>query len=188
MEDFQIQAVIEGILFTSGEDGITVCRLSEILEVKKSDVFFHIEKLTTYYESEARGLRITEYGDTYLFSTKKEHSEFHNKRVDSSLNSKLSQASLETLAMIAYQQPITRTEIEEIRGVKSDRTIQTLIARELIEEAGRKDTIGRPILFQTTKRFLLNFGLSSLRELPELDVISDSEIVETDVLCENINY
>lgn len=186
MEDFQVQAVLEGLLFASGDDGMTVNQLSQILELTKSDVIHHLEELIRYYEDESRGLRITEYTNTYFFATKQEHSKFHEKRVESPAISKLSQASLETLAMIAYQQPITRTEIEEIRGVKSDRPIQTLIARELIEEAGRKETIGRPVLFRTTKEFLLSFGLSSLKELPELANISDSEVVESDLFLKGI--
>src|SRR5690625_5415644 len=106
--------------------------------------------------------------DIYHLTTKPEHSPYYKKFLATPQASRLSQAALETLAIIAYEQPITRIEIEEIRGIKSDHSVQTLLARYLIEEVGRRDTVGRPILFGTSKEFLIYFGLTSLDELPPL--------------------
>src|SRR5699024_6194893 len=115
-------------------------------------------------------------------TTKPEHSHYLQKLLETPQPASMSQAALETLAIIAYQQPVTRAEIDEIRGVQSDRSVQTLLARSLIEELGRKDTIGRPLLFGTSKDFLTFFGLTSLEELPPLsDLDSDDLEKEADL-------
>ena len=173
--------MVEGLLFASGDEGITFKQLSKILDITESAAGHLIEELKYDYEHTGRGLMIMESHDVIHLTTKPEHSEYFKKLLETPQSSKLSQAALETLAIIAYRQPITRTEIEEIRGVKSDGPVQTLINRLLIEENGRKDTVGRPILFRTTKDFLTFFGLTSLDELPPLPENDSNEATNQEV-------
>lgn len=168
MENRKIKSIIEGLLFASGDEGVTVKTLAHILEITKQDVEHLLSELVYDYEHDARGIMIMQSHQVYHLTTKPEHSQYLKKLLETPQSSKISQAGLETLAIIAYQQPITRTEIEDIRGVNSDRPVQTLIARSLIEEVGRKEAIGRPVLFGTGKDFLIYFGLTSLEELPPL--------------------
>ena len=168
MEIEELKAVVEGLLFASGDEGITIKQVCKVLEVSESAVEHILEELTYDYERKDRGLMIMKSHEVLHLTTKPEHSNYFKKLLELPQTSRMSQAALETLAIIAYQQPITRTEIDEIRGVKSDRPVQTLTARSLIEEVGRKDSVGRPILFGTSKDFLTYFGLTSLGELPPL--------------------
>lgn len=168
MELSQIKGIIEGLLFASGDEGITRKQLATTLDIKDTTVHHLLDDLKNDYHHMERGIMIMESNNALHLTTKPEHSAYFKKYLESPQASKLSQAALETLAIIAYRQPITRTEIEDIRGVKSDRPVQTLVARSLIEETGRKEGIGRPILYGTTKDFLTYFGLTSLEELPPL--------------------
>lgn len=170
-----MKAIIEGLLFASGDDGISIKQLAKIVEMPNSTVKHLLEELSFDYEHLERGIKIMEDNGMYHLTTKPEHSRFLKKWADTTTSSKLSQAAMETLAIIAYEQPITRTEIEEIRGVNSDRPVKTLLSRSLIEEVGRREGIGRPVLFGTTKEFLTYFGLSSLKELPPLTNSMQSE-------------
>lgn len=178
MELPSYKAVIEGLLFASGDEGITVKQIAKIIETTESTVLHILNELAYDYEHTDRGVMMTESKGVYYLTTKPEHSEYYKKLLETPHTTQMSQAALETLAIIAYKQPITRTEIEEIRGVKSDRPVQTLLSRELIEEVGRKDTIGRPMLFATTKDFLTYFGLTSLDELPPLPEDLTKEDIE----------
>src|SRR5690625_2297146 len=178
MEMKELKAIIEGLLFASGDHVITIKTLSHILEVSNQVVEHVLHELSYDYEHTARGMMIMKSKDIYHLTTKPEHSPYFKKLLKTPQPTKLSQAALETLAIIAYQQPITRVEIEEIRGVNSDRPVQTLLARSLIEEVGRKDAVGRPILFGTSKEFLIFFGLTSLEELPPLPEVINEENVE----------
>lgn len=177
MEIGHLKAVTEGLLFASGDEGITIKQLSKVLDIPEGAASHIIEELKFDYEHSNRGLLIMEANDILHLTTKPEHSQYFKKLLETPQSTKMSQAALETLAIIAYRQPITRAEIEEIRGVKSDGPVQTLLNRSLIEEMGRKDTVGRPILFRTTKDFLTYFGLTSLDELPPLPE-SESETEE----------
>src|SRR5690625_3298415 len=178
MDRTEIKAIIEGLLFASGDEGVTVSQIAKVLDLTKGSVEHIIEELTFDYEHVARGIMIMKSHDIYYLTTKPEHSDYYKKLIETPQSTKLSQAALETLAIIAYEQPITRVEIEEIRGVNSDRPVQTLLARSLIEEVGRKDAVGRPILFGTSKEFLIFFGLTSLEELPPLPEVINEENVE----------
>lgn len=178
MHTKDLKAVIEGLLFASGDNGITIKSLAHILEITEQVVKNLIEELIYDYEHTARGIMIMHSHGNYHLTTKPNHSRYFKKLLEIPQPTKLSQAGLETLAIIAYKQPITRVEVEEIRGVNSDRPVQTLVARSLIEEVGRKDTIGRPILFGTTRDFLTYFGLTSLEELPPFPEVSDTEDIE----------
>ncbi|MFD2640306.1 SMC-Scp complex subunit ScpB [Piscibacillus salipiscarius] len=168
MELKQLKGILEGLLFVSGDEGLSIKQIKEVLSVDIDTVPVLIEELKYDYEHNQRGLSILEQKEVYYLTTKPEHALYYEKMKESTISSRLSQAALETLAIIAYRQPITKVEIEEIRGVKSDGPVQTLVSRFLIEECGRKETSGRPILYQTTKEFLTFFGLTSLEELPPL--------------------
>lgn len=179
MEVKELKGIVEGLLFASGDDGITSKQLTNILSVQEDAVLDLIEELSFDYNHTNRGLCIIFDEDVYVLTTKSEHSDYIKKLQESPHTSKLSQAALETLAIIAYEQPITRVEIEEIRGVKSDRPLQTLVARALVEEKGRKEGVGRPILYGTTTLFLTFFGFTSLDELPPLQqTFNDHEMEE----------
>ncbi|WP_152654658.1 SMC-Scp complex subunit ScpB [Oceanobacillus sp. CFH 90083] len=181
MELEYLKGVAEGLLFAGGDEGITVNELSHVLGVSLDNVRQIIDELQTDYKEQHRGLMILNANGMLSLTTKPDHSDYFKKWVIQPKPNRMSQAALETLAIIAYQQPITRAEIDEIRGVRSERPLQTLISRMLIEECGRKETVGRPILFRTTKEFLTFFGLSTLEELPELESSLDSEADAADV-------
>ena len=178
METKELKAIIEGLLFASGDEGVTIKTLSHILETTEQVVEHVLDELTYDYEHTARGIMIMHSHEVYHLTTKPEHSQYFKKLLETPQSTKLSQAALETLAIIAYKQPITRVEIEEIRGVNSDRPVQTLVARSLVEEVGRKDAVGRPILFGTTRDFLTYFGLTSLKELPPFPETIDTDDIE----------
>ncbi len=163
-----IKAIMEGLIFAAGDEGIHKKELRKVLDLDKDMADHLINELKFEYEHAKRGIMLMESQQVLFLTTKPEHSEYFTKLKEAKVHAKLSQAALETLAIIAYLQPITRTEIEQIRGVKSERPLQTLISRALIEEVGRKEGVGRPILFGTTIEFLTYFGLSSIDDLPPL--------------------
>lgn len=175
MEITKLKAIVEGLLFASGDEGVSIKQLAKIVEITEVSAEQLIEEIKYDYEQTERGIMIMQSQQIFHLTTMPEHSAYHKKLLETPQTTRMSQAALETLAIIAYQQPITRTEIDEIRGVKSDRPVQTLLSRLLIEEAGRKDSIGKPILFGTSKDFLTYFGLMSLDELPPLPEGADTE-------------
>ncbi len=190
LEVTEWKAVVEGLIFASGDDGITVKQLKNILNLTNEMIAHLIEELKYDYERIDRGIMIMESKGILHLTTKPEHSEFYKKLMETPNSNRMSQAALETLAIVAYRQPITKAEIEELRGVKSDRPLQSLVAKSLIEEIGRKDSVGRPILYGTGKDFLTYFGLTSLEELPSLpDDVSESNEVnqEADLFFEHFN-
>lgn len=169
MEIINWNSILESLLFAAGDEGLSLKQLAEVLEVDAIKANEIIEELKREYEeNEKRGLIIVQLAGTYQLATKKENAPFLKKLVDSPNTSTLSQAALETLAIIAYKQPITRAEIEEIRGVKTERPLHTLMSKVLIKEVGRAEGTGRAYLYGTTKEFLDYFGLKSLEELPQL--------------------
>ncbi|MFP3720154.1 SMC-Scp complex subunit ScpB [Niallia circulans] len=163
------KAIVESLLFAAGDEGLTIKQLMHVLDLEQLEVEQLIDELIkNYRKDKTRGISIIEIAGTYQFATKKEHSDYLKKLVESPHASTLSQAALETLAIIAYKQPITRAEIEEIRGVKTERPLHTLSAKALIKEVGRAEGAGRAILYGTTKEFLDHFGLKNIGELPPL--------------------
>lgn len=162
----KIKSVIEGLLFVAGDEGIDIKQLAAVVELDKEIVEDIINDMLGDYRRGNRGFQIIQIADTYQLTTLPEHAPYFERLATSPSNSTLSQAALETLAIVAYKQPITRADIEEIRGVKSERSISTLVGKGLIKEAGRLDAVGRPILYGTTKEFLEYFGLRNLKELP----------------------
>lgn len=166
--------ILEGILFVVGEEGITKEKLAKVLEIDEKDLECLINALSKRYESSEHGIMIAKFGDKYKLVTKKEHKSYYQKLVDNNYDGNLSQASLETLAIIAYNYPITRSEIEEIRGVNCDYQIRKLLAFDLIKEVGKSDLPGRPNLYGITDSFLDYFGLSKIEDLPKLEEIDET--------------
>jgi len=164
-----MSAALESLLFAAGDEGLTIKQIAGSLEITEKEVSHLIAELHSSYESDDnRGITLAILAGTYQLVTKRKYSNILQKLVENSQTSSISQAALETMAIIAYKQPITRLEIEEIRGVKAERPIRTLLSKGLIKEVGRKEGIGRPILYGTTKEFLDYFGLMNLHELPPL--------------------
>ncbi|WP_335869776.1 SMC-Scp complex subunit ScpB [Bacillus sp. 2205SS5-2] len=161
--------ILESLLFAAGDEGLSLKQICSVLEVDEVHGQEIISALQQEYEgNESRGIAIVEIAKTYQLATKKDHATYIKKLVESPSMTSLSQAGLETLAIIAYKQPITRVEVEEIRGVKTERPIATLSSKGLVKEVGRAEGTGRAILYGTTKEFLDYFGLKDLEELPPL--------------------
>ena len=175
LEVINWKGILEALLFAAGDEGLSLKQVADVLEVTEYQAADILASLKDDYEREERGLQIVELAGVFQMVTKKEHSSYLKKLVEAAGNQGLSQASLETLAIIAYKQPITRAEIDEIRGVKTERPIHTLVSKVLIKEVGRADGPGRAYLYGTTKEFLDYFGLNSLDDLPPLaENIEDS--------------
>lgn len=164
---------LEALLFIAGQEGIGLDELSYVLKEPTADVFAAIQLLDQQFEEDSHSpYIILELGNQFVLSTKKELNPLLKEYAQSPLSAKLSQAALETLAIIAYKQPVTRTEIETIRGVKTTGSIQKLIALQFIQEMGRVDGPGRAILYGTTEYFMNYFGIKNLTELPDLEQMS----------------
>ncbi|MFT9847481.1 SMC-Scp complex subunit ScpB [Aneurinibacillus sp. REN35] len=166
MDVERLKAIVEGLLFVAGDEGIEAKQLASILDLENHEVIALMDEMKQEYKEQQRGLQIVEIAQAYQFTTRPEFAEYFERLVDTPSHATLSQAALETLAIIAYKQPITRLELEEIRGVKCESSISRLISKTLIKEVGRAEAVGRPILYGTTKEFLEYFGLRSLDELP----------------------
>lgn len=177
----ELKGAVEGLLFVSGDEGITQKQISRILEISEETTVHLLHELIFDYENIQRGMMIMKSNDIYHLTTKPQHNIYYKKLMEEPRSSRLSQAMLETLAIICYKQPVTKVDIEEVRGVNSDYAIQSLVQRALIEQKGRKESVGRPILYGTTKGFLTYFGLTSLQDLPVLpeetaDILSEKEM------------
>lgn len=168
MDYVYIKSVIEGLLFVVGDEGLNVKQISEILNIDQETARDIVYDMMSDFKRAHRGIQIVEVANTFQFTTLPEHAHYFSKLAQTPQQSTISQAAIETLSIIAYKQPITRAQIEEIRGVNCERSIQSLLNKGLIKEVGRADTIGRPILFGTTDAFLEHFGLQSLQDLPPL--------------------
>ena len=183
------KAVLEGLLFVVGEDGLTIDQISEVLEINEDEAKELIMELKKDYEDETRGLRIDFLGNKFKITTKFEHKEYYQKLLENPETNTLSQAALETLAIIAYNEPITRVQVDAIRGVGSVSIIRKLVAKGFIKEGGRSELPGRPILYETTNEFLDYFGLSSTEDLPNIEeLIEESEEVDEDADLYNSKY
>jgi len=168
MEDRELLPIVESLLFMSGEP-ITIERLQEILEgITKGRILNTLSALRNQYDQNGHGLQLVEVAGGYQLATRPECSPWIKRLEKVKSGLRLSKPALETLAIIAYKQPVIRAEIEQIRGVDSMGVIKTLLERHLIKINGRRDAMGRPIVYGTTKDFLMNFGLKSLSELPTL--------------------
>ena len=173
--------ILEGILFVVGDEGINLKNLCEIMNIDMEEAKALLLKLKESYESDERGIRISYLGDAFKLTTKEEHKEYYQKLVENPDTNTLSPSGLEVLAIIAYNQPITRVEIDTMRGVSSGHIIRKLVAKGLVKEAGKSKMPGRPNLYRTTREFLDCFGLSSLNELPELEEEMEEEDTESEL-------
>jgi segregation and condensation protein B len=162
----ETKAIIESLLFISTEP-LSIQDLTKIIGHNPQDIQEIIAEIQEEYRKDYHGFHLVEVAGGFLFATKVQYDQYIEKLLKPQLST-LSQAALETLAIIAYKQPITRGEIEAIRGVKVDKIVSTLVEKNLIEEIGRKETPGRPILYGTTKDFLKYFGLADLSQLPTI--------------------
>lgn len=173
-----LQSRIEALLFVVGDDGLTIKQLSQLLGEQDEMIVQAMDALRKVYEEDlARGITVKEMAGVFQLITKSELADTIQKLVENPTAQSLSQASLEVLAIVAYKQPITRVAIEDLRGVKCERPIQTLVSRGLIKEVGRSEGTGRAILYGTTKEFLHYFGLNSVEEMPPLP---EEEFAETE--------
>lgn len=167
MDIKEIKSIIESLLFVAG-DAISLKELSHVLAIDEGTVRKIINQMMDLYNEENRGIQIIEVNSSYQFCTRPDHYEYIERLVKPQTRQGLSQAALETLSIIAYRQPITKAQIDSIRGVKSESSISRLQEKELVFEAGRLDSPGRPMIYCTTDNFLKLFGLKSLQELPPL--------------------
>lgn len=172
-------AVLEGLLFVVGDEGLTLNQIENILEIDSNEAKKILSELQKEYEKNSHGIRISFLADTFKLTTKKEHIEYYKKLITTSAtNNTLSQAALETLAIIAYNQPITRVKIDELRGIASSFMIRKLLAKDLIAPCGKSDLPGRPNLYKTTSTFLDYFGLATINDLPDISIKNDDNIDE----------
>ncbi len=164
-----LSAIIEALLFISTSP-ISISQLSKALEESEKSIQIALEELQQYY-NESRSLMLQWHNHRVQLTTAPYMGELIENFLGVEVTTTLSQAALEALAIVAYRQPITRPEIEEVRGVNSDGVVRNLLSKGLIEEVGRREGVGRPVLYATTADFLSYFGLSSLEELPAFDVM-----------------
>lgn len=169
-------AAIEAILFASGEP-IEVSKIASAVDVKEEVVYKLIKTLQDKYDKETSGISLVELNDSFQFCTKSEYADYVKKALEMRRNVPLSNAAMEILAIIAYNQPVTKSFIEQIRGVDSSQTVNSLVQKGLVEEAGRLEMPGRPISYRTTSGFLRNFGIKSIDELPPIPDENENEKV-----------
>ena len=169
------RAILEGLLFITGDEGLTVKAASSAMNIKEKEVEELFEELQKLYTDDSHGFEIERFGETYRFLSKALVHESAKRLFSLEKETKLSNAAMETLAIIAYKQPITRVEIEEIRGVSADVMLRKLEARGLIQESGRSDAPGKPFLYTVTDEFMNTFHLTSLSELPDLPQFNQDE-------------
>ena len=174
MEDQKAESILEAILFAMGE-AVEVSRLAEVLEMKEKEVRKLLNHMQDRYQQENRGIALTWLEDSVQLCTKAEMYEYLIKIAKSPRKMTLTETVLETLSIVAYKQPVTRVEIERIRGVSCDHAINKLLEYDLICELGRLDAPGRPLLFGTTEQFLRCFGVTSIDDLPEINPVQVEE-------------
>ncbi len=168
-----MEEVLEGLLYIQGDIGLTIEEIAKTLNIDEEEAKRVVLNLKCYYDDNKRGLRLRFLGNTIKLTTREEHKEYYQKLLESPVNNVLSVPALETLAIIAYNEPITRGQVEKLRGVDSTFVIRTLVARGLIKECGKSDLPGRPLLYKTTDDFLDYFGLSSREELPDISKLEE---------------
>ena len=166
-EEGTLKGRIEAILFVAGE-AVSLRDLAKALQTDEKEIRKEVSALKDEYDYEQRGFLLKRFGDKVQLATRPLYAQDVLRLLQPVQQQSLSQAAMETLAVVAYKQPVTRAEVEQVRGVKCDYSLQSLINKGLIKETGRKDTIGRPILFGTTDEFLSHFGLEGLEYLPPL--------------------
>lgn len=179
-----IKSAFESILFVWGEP-LDVKIAAELFDLHWKEAYDYFKELQQEYEIQDRGIQIREIDKSFQFCSKEENSVYIERLCTPVKEKRLSQSALEVLAIIAYKQPVTKGEIESIRGIKCDRVIEGLMKKELIMEIGRSTAIGRPILYGTTKGFLRYFGFTSMKDLPDID---DIESIVREEETENFDF
>lgn len=175
------EAILEGLLFVVGDEGLTLDNICEIMLIDKSEAQELLKKLREEYNKDNRGIRISFIGESFKLTTKQEHKEYYQKLITTRGSNSLSQAALETLAIIAYNQPITRMEVDELRGISSINMIRKLMAKDLVKISGKSSLPGKPNLYRTTSEFLDYFGLATLGDLPDLPNINKAKEEEQEL-------
>ena len=170
-----MEAILEGLLYVQGDLGLTIGQVMEVLEISEDEAMKLILNLKNSYEQDNRGLRINFLANSFKLTTKEEHKKYYQKLLENPKTHTLSQGALETLAIIAYNEPVTRNQIDELRGVDSSFVLRRLVAKGFVKEAGKADVPGRPILYKTTDDFLDYFGLSSIKDLPVIETLEEKE-------------
>ncbi len=169
------KSIIEVLLFATPEP-LPLANICRLAEIETEDALELLKELQQDYQKNSHGLQVVELAGGWQMATKPEFAPYIERLYKKQNSSSISRAALETLAIIAYRQPVTRAELDLIRGVKSDSSLNTLLERGLVEEKGRRDAPGRPVLYGTTDAFLKHFGFKDLSELPDLDqFIADTE-------------
>ncbi|WP_059105787.1 SMC-Scp complex subunit ScpB [Shouchella shacheensis] len=189
MSETSLLAAMEGLLFVAGDEGLSVVELVPLLDVSEQEIETGLVQLKQRMEEHDRGIQLAKLGERYRLTTKAVHAPLYKKLAASPVHGGLSRAALETLAIIAYKQPITRLEVDEIRGVKSEKAIQSLTSKLLVEDQGRASGTGRAKLYGTTPFFLDHFGLESIEDLPpleELDLNEETGLEEADLFFEGL--
>ena len=173
-----MEGILEGLLFVQGDSGLTLKEVMAILSITEEEAKELVYKLKVSYENDNRGLRLNYLGNTFKLTTKQEHKDYYEKLLESPSSHTLSQAALEVLSIIAYNEPITRGQVDEMRGVDSTFMIRKLLAKGLLKECGKSDMPGHPTLYKTTDDFLDYFGLSTKDDLPDISQL-EVELDET---------
>lgn len=173
--------VLEGLLFVTGEDGLSLEEIEKLLDLTKEETLSLLEQYKNSLQDETRGLKLVYLGNKYKLTTKEEHKEYYELLVDKVVSSSLSQSALEVLAIIAYNEPITVGQIDEIRGVSSRDMVRKLLFKGLIDISGKSDLPGKPMLYKTTDKFLDYFNLSSIDELPKIEIKEEMGDEEKDL-------
>ena len=174
MERQEIEAIVEAMLFAAG-DPVPMETLLEVLETDKKTLSIIIEHMIDEFTKQKRGIQIREINGGYQLCSNPEYFQFVKKLFEPRQKQGLSQAALETLAIVAYNQPVTKLGVERIRGVNSDSAINSLVERNLVIDSGRMDAPGKPILYETTEEFLRCFGYKSIADLPETEELLKAE-------------
>ena len=179
--------ILEGLLFVVGDEGLSLNSICEIMDIDELEAKKLLTGLKEKYEKEDSGIKISYLGDAFKLTTKPEHKEFYQKLVETPESNTLSPVALETLAIIAYNGPLTRLEIDEMRGVSTSYTLRKLLARDLIKVCGKSDLPGKPNLYTITNTFLDYFGLATLNDLPKFESLAheDEEELCTTIFKEN---
>jgi segregation and condensation protein B len=182
MNSKTIKSAFESMMYVWGEP-LKAKQAGEVLDIDEQEALELFRELKDEYDQEGRGLEIREINGAFQFVTREKNAEYIERLCTPVKSKRLSQSALEVLAIVAYRQPVTKGEIEAIRGIKCDRVMEGLVSKGIVEPVGRSQAIGRPVLYGTTDLFLKNFGFSSLKELPEIEdieyaVSTDEEVQE----------
>lgn len=170
-----METILEGLLYVQGDQGLTIKEIENILDIDEVSAKELVLKLKNYYDDNKRGIRINFLGNTIKLTTNEEHRNYYQKLLEEPSTNTLSASALETLAIIAYNEPITRGEVDNFRGVDSSYVMRRLLAKGLIKECGKSDSPGKPILYKTTDDFLDYFGLASKEDLPNIDLLEQED-------------